>query len=124
MNTDVPMELTEHFKLTNILLNVQAKQVGIDVSYITYLMEEAKKNELRIQYVSQLTDINASIDRMKNVIIPTDNMDEAIKDIDKKISDLVNRDNELTNMINDLSKQIDDNDGNDGADECKESEGR
>ena len=110
LNTDVPMELTEHFKLTNILLNVQAKQVGIDVSYITYLMEEAKKNELRIQYVSQLTDINASIDRMKNVIIPTDNMDEAIKDIDKKISDLVNRDNELTNMINDLSKQIDDND--------------
>ena len=110
LNTDVPMELKEHFKLTNILLNVQAKQVGIDVSYITYLMEEAKKNELRIQYVSQLTDINASIDRMKNVIIPTDNMDEAIKDIDKKISDLVNRDNELTNMINDLSKQIDDND--------------
>ena len=110
LNTDVPMELTEHFKLTNILLNVQAKQVGIDVSYITYLMEEAKKNELRIQYVSQLTDINASIDRMKNVIIPTDNMDEAIKDIDKKISELVNRDNELTNMINDLSKQIDDND--------------
>ena len=110
LNTDVPMELTEHFKLTNILLNVQAKQVGIDVSYITYLMEEAKKNELRIQYVSQLTDINASIDRMKNVIIPTDNMDEAIRDIDKKISDLVNRDNELTNMINDLSKQIDDND--------------
>ena len=110
LNTDVPMELTEHFKLTNILLNVQAKQVGIDVSYITYLMEEAKKNELRIQYVSQLTDINASIDRMKNVIIPTDNMDEAIKDIDNKISDLVNRDNELTNMINDLSKQIDDND--------------
>jgi prefoldin subunit 5 len=110
LNTDVPMELTEHFKLTNILLNVQAKQVGIDVSYITYLMEEAKKNELRIQYVSQLTDINASIDRMKNVIIPTDNMDEAIKDIDKKITDLVGRDNELTNMINDLSKQIDDND--------------
>lgn len=110
LNTDVPMELTEHFKLTNILLNVQAKQVGIDVSYITYLMEEAKKNELRIQYVSQLTDINASIDRMKNVIIPTDNMDEAIKDIDKKIADLVSRDNELTNMINDLSKQIDDND--------------
>lgn len=110
LNTDVPMELTEHFKLTNILLNVQAKQVGIDVSYITYLMEEAKKNELRIQYVSQLTDINASIDRMKNVIIPTDNMDEAIKDIDKKISELVSRDNELTNMINDLSKQIDDND--------------
>lgn len=110
LNTDVPMELTEHFKLTNILLNVEAKKVGIDVSYITYLMEEAKKNELRIQYVSQLTDINASIERMKNVIIPTDNMDEAIKDIDKKISDLVNRDNELTNMINDLSKQIDDND--------------
>ena len=110
LNTDVPSELIDHFKLTNILLNVQAKNVGIDVSYITYLMEEAKKNELKNQYVSQLTDINASIERMKNVIIPTDNMDDAIKDIDEKINGLVLRDNELTRMINDITNDIDNND--------------
>ncbi|MBO4736109.1 MAG: hypothetical protein J5614_06910, partial [Paludibacteraceae bacterium] len=50
LNTDVPGELIEHFKLTNILSNVECKRVGIDVSYITYLMEEAAKNELRTQY--------------------------------------------------------------------------
>lgn len=110
LNTDVPQELTEHFKLNNILTNLENKQVGIDVSNIRYLMEEAKKNELRIQYISQLTDINASIERMKNIIIPTDNMDDAINDIDNKIRDLVKRDNELTQMIDETSNSIDNND--------------
>lgn len=110
LNTDVPQELTEHFKLNNILTNLENKQVGIDVSNIRYLMEEAKKNELRIQYISQLTDINASIERMKNIIIPTDNMDDAINDIDNKIRDLIKRDNELTQMINETSNNIDNND--------------
>lgn len=110
LNTDVPQELTEHFKLNNILTNLENKQVGIDVSNIRYLMEEAKKNELRIQYISQLTDINASIERMKNIIIPTDNMDDAINDIDNKIRDLIKRDNELTQMIDETSNNIDNND--------------
>ena len=110
LNTDVPQELVEHFKLNNILTNLENKQVGIDVSNIRYLMEEAKKNELRIQYISQLTDINASIERMKNIIIPTDNMDDAINDIDNKIRDLIKRDNELTRMIDETSTNIDNND--------------
>ena len=110
LNTDVPQELVEHFKLNNILTNLENKQVGIDVSNIRYLMEEAKKNELRIQYISQLTDINASIERMKNIIIPTDNMDDAINDIDNKIRDLIKRDNELTQMIDETSNNIDNND--------------
>ena len=110
LNTDVPSELIEHFKLTNILANVECKRVGIDVTYITYLMEEAAKNELRNQYVSQLTDIEASIERMKAVIIPTDNMDDAIKEINNKIDGLIKQDNELGEKINTLTNQIDDND--------------
>ena len=110
LNTDVPMELVEHFKLNNILTNLENKQIGIDVSNIRYLMEEAKKNELRVQYISQLTDINASIERMKNIIIPTDNMDEAINDINDKINNLIQRDDELTNVIEETSANIDNND--------------
>ena len=110
LNTDVPGELIEHFKLTNILANVECKRVGIDVSYITYLMEEAAKNELRNQYVSQLTDIEASIERMKAVIIPTDNMDEAINEINNKIDGLLKKDIELGEKISTLTNQIDDND--------------
>lgn len=110
LNTDVPGELIDHFKLTNILANVECKRVGIDVSYITYLMEEAAKNELRTQYVSQLTDIEASIERMKAVIIPTDNMDDAINEINNKIDGLLKKDVELGEKISTLTNQIDDND--------------
>ena len=110
LNTDVPAELIEHFKLSNILGNVQCKRVGIDVSYITYLMEEAAKNELKNQYVSQLTNINDTIEKMQSVIIPTDDMDTAISDIDNKINNLVARDNELGGMINNICERIDVND--------------
>ena len=110
LHTDVPAELIEHFKLTNILGNVECKRVGIDVSYITYLMEEAAKNELKNQYVSQLTNIDATIEKMKSVIIPTDNMDSAIEDINDKINELSKRDNELGEMISDITNRIDVND--------------
>ena len=110
LHTDVPAELIEHFKLTNILGNVECKRVGIDVSYITYLMEEAAKNELKNQYVNQLTSIDATIEKMQSVIIPTDNMDDAINGINKKIDELLRRDNELGEMINDLTSRIDNND--------------
>ena len=110
LHTDVPAELIEHFKLTNILGNVQCKRVGIDVSYITYLMEEAAKNELKNQYVNQLTNIDATIEKMQSVIIPTDNMDTAIEDINKKIDGLLKRDNELGGMIDDLNNKIEVND--------------
>ena len=110
MNTDVPAELIDHFKLTNILSNLQCNRVGIDVKYITYLMEEAAKNELKNQYVNQLTSINDTIEKMKAVIIPTDNMDDAIKDIENKINELIKRDNSLGEKINDISNKIDVND--------------
>ena len=110
LHTDVPAELIEHFKLTNILGNVECKRVGIDVSYITYLMEEAAKNELKNQYVSQLTNIDATIEKMKSVIIPTDNMNSAIEDINDKINELSKRDNELGEMISDITNRIDVND--------------
>lgn len=110
LNTDVPAELIDHFKLTNILSNLQCNRVGIDVKYITYLMEEAAKNELKNQYVNQLTSINDTIEKMKAVIIPTDNMDDAIKDIENKINELIKRDNSLGEKINDISNKIDVND--------------
>ena len=107
---DVPKELVEDFKLNHILINIQNKKVGIDVTYISRLMEEAKKNELRIQYVSQLSDIEASIERMRKVMIHADNNDDAIDDLNEKINVLVERDKELTEKINDTLIAIDKND--------------
>ena len=49
-------------------------------------MEEAAKSEQRSQYVSQLTDIEKSIDNMEKLLIPTDNMNDVIVNINSNIT--------------------------------------
>ena len=74
------------------------------------LMEEAAKSEQRSQYVSQLTDIEKSIDNMEKLLIPTDNMNDVIVNINSKIDELNQRDIEVNNEINQLTSLIDTND--------------
>lgn len=110
LNIEISVELKEMFNLNNIMLNVQNKQFGIDVSYIKYLMEEAAKNEQKIQYISQLNSVKASIENMEKLLIPTDNTEDAIKAIDDQISELNNKDIELSNIIDNETRLLDDND--------------
>lgn len=110
LNIEISVELKEMFNLNNIMLNVQNKQFGIDVSYIKYLMEEAAKNEQKIQYISQLNSVKASIENMEKLLIPTDNTEDAIKAIDDQISELNNKDIELSNVIDNETRLLDDND--------------
>ena len=110
LNTDIPLELQDVFNLNNIMMNVQMKRVGIDVSYIKYLMEEAAKSEQRNQFVSQLSDIERTIENMKKLLLPTDNMDEAINKINEEIESLRIKDNTLNTDIDTCSSLLDTND--------------
>lgn len=110
LNTEIPVELKEVFNLNNIMLNIQMKRIGIDVSYIKYLMEEAAKIEQRNQYVSQLNDINRTIENMKKLLLPTGNMDETIRSIDEQISALREKDMKVESDINAYSVSLDRND--------------
>lgn len=110
LNTEIPVELKDVFNLNNIMLNIQMKRIGIDVSYIKYLMEEAAKIEQRNQYVSQLNDINRTIENMKKLLLPTGNMDETIRSIDEQISVLREKDMKVESDINAYSVSLDRND--------------
>ena len=110
LNVETSIELKDIFNLEHIMLNLQNKQYGIDVSYIKYLMEEAAKGEQKIQFVSQLADIDKSIENMKKLIIPTDDADGAISTIDAQIRELNNHDLELTQEIDRCEADLDNND--------------
>jgi DNA repair exonuclease SbcCD ATPase subunit len=92
--------------------NIQLKRIGIDVSYIKYLMEEAAKGEQRNQFVSQLSDVNRTIENMKKLLLPTDNTEEAVNKINEEISNLRSKDASIDKEINELSSALDINDRN------------
>lgn len=108
--TDIPTELKDIFSIEQIMTNIKNGQVGIDVSIIKNMMEEAANIELKNQYISQLTDIEKSINNMKNLIIPADDADSTIKGIEEKISQLRQQDDEITASINKHSNELDKND--------------
>ena len=108
--TDPPVELKDTFNLDNIMLNIQNKKYGIDVSYIKYLMEQAARGEQRYQYISQLSEINKSIENMEKMLIPTDDIGTAVNDIDRQINELMAKDNDLTKMIDEVTMKLDTND--------------
>ena len=110
INTEIPVELKDTFNIESIMTNIANNKMGVDVSYIKHLMEEAAKSEQRSQYVSQLTDIEKSIDNMEKLLIPTDNMNDVIDNINSKIDELNQRDIEVNNEINRLTSLIDTND--------------
>ena len=112
LNTEIPIELKDVFNLNNIMSNIQLKRIGIDVSYIKYLMEEAAKGEQRNQFVAQLSDVNRTIENMKKLLLPTDNTEEAVNKINEEISNLRSKDASIDKEINELSSALDINDRN------------
>lgn len=113
INADICDELKHEFNIKNIMMNISTNEFGIDVDYIKTLIEEAGKIEQRERYVSQLSDINKSIDKVYDSIkyndICIDN-DSSTKYIDDELMSLRSKENELLILINDISKQISEND--------------
>lgn len=110
INTEVPVELKETFNIESIMTNIASNKIGVDVSYIKHLMEEAAKGEQKTQYISQLNDIERTIENMQKLLIPTDNMNDVICGIDVQINQLSQKDNEINNEINRLNDLISTND--------------
>lgn len=110
LNTDMSIELKDVFNIVTIMRNIQNHNVGIDVSFIKFLMEEAAKGEQRNQFISQLSDIEKTIENMKNIILPTDNTDETIKELDNRIIELRNKDSEVEQQIRSYEIMLDKND--------------
>lgn len=110
LSSEIPVELKENFDIVNIMMNLQSHKVGIDVSYIKYLMEEAAKNEQRTQFISQLNDVNKTIENMKSLLLPTDNMDDMIASIDQKISQLRDEDSDVERQIQYTTEMLNKND--------------
>ena len=112
MNTSVISdELKDIFNLTSIIHNIGNNQLGIDVSRIQYLMEEAAKLELRNKYISQLTDAERTLSNMKQLISTTsDNYDDVLKSLDKDIYDLKDKITSIENQINEYTNSLSIND--------------
>lgn len=110
INTEIPVELKDTFSIEAIMSNLSTNKIGVDVSYVKYLMEEAAKGEQRSQYINQLNDIEKTIENMKKLLLPTDNMDDMISSINTQINELNQRDNTIDEEINKLTDLLDMND--------------
>lgn len=108
--TEVPDELKEMFELETIMTNLKNGSIGIDVSIITNMMEEAAKGELKNQYISQLTEIERSINSMKSVVINAEDSDSAINEINNKIEELRKEDIDISESISKHELDLDKND--------------
>ena len=108
--TEVPDELKEMFELETIMTNLKNGNIGIDVSIITNMMEEAAKGELKNQYISQLTEIERSINSMKSVVINAEDSDSAINEINSKIEELRKEDIDISESISKHELDLDKND--------------
>lgn len=106
---DIPDEVKQLFVVNNILDNLVARRHGVDIDRIKFLMEESAKMELRLQYVKQLNDIKASIERMRSVI-PTSISDDKSSIIQGNIEKMESEKQSIIQEINNIQKQIDDND--------------
>ena len=108
-NMDIAKDIKSMFQIDVIIRNVALGIHGIDTDRITYLMEEAAKMELKQQLQSQLADITKSISNIESVMLPTENMDDAIRCIDEKIKQLQESSSKLTRDINALEASLSEN---------------
>lgn len=109
---EISDDLKNMFRIDVIIRNVANGQYGIDVDRIQYLMEEAAKIETKNQFIIQLNDIEKSIENMKALLLPTDNMDDVLKELQNKIDQSKVKSQDLTTEIDRLSSLISSNDRN------------
>lgn len=106
---DIPPEVKQLFEINNILGNLVGRRHGVDVDRIKFLMEEAAKMELKLQYIKQLNDIKNSIEQMKS-IIPESTNDDKSSMISGNIEKMENEKESIRQEMIRLQALIDDND--------------
>lgn len=107
VNLEISDELRDLFDISNIMSNISNGHIGIDVHRIQYLMEEAAKIELRNKYISQLSDVEKSLDSMKQLLTTSYDTEDVLSKISSDISnlknDISNIDIDISRMTNELS---------------------
>lgn len=106
---DIPLEVKQLFEINNILGNLVGRRHGVDVDRIKFLMEEAAKMELKLQYIKQLNDIKNSIEQMKS-IIPESTNDDKSSMISGIIEKMESEKESIRQEMIRLQSLIDDND--------------
>lgn len=103
---DMAKEIKSMFQVDRIVRNIASGLYGVDTERITYLMEEAAKVELKQQLTSQLNDVTKSIENMETLLVPTNNMDDALSAIDQKIQMVRNEETQLTQQISQFENDL------------------
>ena len=105
LSIDVPDELRQMFNIVEVMHNLNNGNFGIDVNYITMLMEEAAKVEQRNLLIKQLSDAEITLSNMQ---INNDciDYDTAVREIDEEIDSIKNKCNELNVIINEKTELI------------------
>ena len=108
-NVDIPEFLRPHFQLNNIMENLKHNRYGIDVDVIKMYIEEAGKMELKKRYVSQLTDMDKSIQNMESIMHTTTTSSDGIDTLNQQLETLQLKLQMIDETISSLSIQLQDN---------------
>ena len=109
INTDIPNILIPYFDIKTIIANIANHNQGIDTEFIKQLIEEAKLQEQRSQYIKQLSDAEHSLELMKSSMIVDDNKD-GIDVVQTMIQNTTQKRDALDEQIASLTKTISDHD--------------
>ena len=114
LNTYLTNDLHDTFDLMNILTNILHNKIGIDVSYIRYLMEQSSIVSQRSTFIGQLSNIESSINQIKKLIITDSdtNTNDMITGIDENINSLRQQDDAITTEIDRISSLLTNNEQN------------
>ena len=110
IRVDIPDILKNEFSIQHIMENLKHRLYGIDVDIIKTYIEEAGKVELKKRYVSQLTELERSIQNMQSLLdqnTSTDAMD--VQSIDQSIQTYRNQIESIDQSIRDIQSKLEDN---------------
>ena len=107
--TDIPDVLIKEFNLKNIFLNLINGQHGIDTEYIKELIEYAKQQEQRSQYIKQLSEAENALSIMKSSII-MDADQNGLDVVQQMIQQTIQKRESIDSQISTLTQTISNHD--------------
>ena len=105
LSVEIPSDIRSMFHIKTIVKNIANGRVGVDVNRIQFLMEESAKNEQRLQYIKQLSDIDTSIESLEAVI--PEQIENPTEQLSDKIQSSITQRDLLKESIQALQLQID-----------------
>lgn len=107
---DLPDDLREMFNIKTIMTNIINGKLGIDVSYLKYMIEEATKQEQLNQYIKQYTDSQKTLEVMKKNVTLTNDTGDDVDVVKQLIQSKENEKLQLEQQITQMANTISDSD--------------